>query len=198
MVGVVLVGFGAIPLQQARTLPCIWIRRGIVEELVTAMRGIEGVRHRDNGGLNRLCRNMNFPSEALVVSIMELPTVLPRARRHPAFLIHNNIAIGNIGFDLHLVVDLESQGGIRSRRSHVCTNVDVTLRVDMRIHVVRERTGHGLTKTERHRAVQGNATGLLIGDIEGRVTGTQFSRQVDGQSIAQLDALTGGVEGQIG
>ena len=161
------------------------------------MGGIEGVSHRDDGRLNRLCRNMNFPSEALIVSIMKLPTVLPRARRHPAFLIHNNIAIGNIGFDLHLVVDLESQRRIRSHRSHVRTNVDITLRIDVRIHVIGEGTGYRLTKTERYRAVQGNAAGLLIGDVEGRVTGTQFSRQIDGQSIALLDALTSRIEGQI-
>ena len=198
MVGVLLVGFGAIPLQQARALPCIWIRRGIIEQLVTAMGGIEGVSHRDDGRLNRLCRNMNFPREALIVSVMELPTILPRARWHPRFLVHHNVAIGNVGFDLHFMVDLESQGRIRSRRSHVRTNMDVTLRVYVRIHVVRKRTGHSLAKTERHRAVQGNSTGLLIGDIEGRVTGTQFSRQIDGESIALLDALTGGIEGQIG
>ena len=74
MVGVLLVGFGAIPLQQARALPSIWVRRGIIEELVTTMGGIEGVSHRDHGRLNRLCRNMNFPREALTVSVMELPT----------------------------------------------------------------------------------------------------------------------------
>ena len=162
------------------------------------MSGIEGVRHRNNGRLDRLCRNMNFPSEALIVSVMELPTILPRARRHPSLLVHHNVAIGNIGFDLHFVVDLESQGRIRSRRSHIRTNVDITRRVYVRIHVVRKRTGDRLPKTERHRTVQSNSAGLLIGDIEGRVTGTQFSRQVDGQSIALLHALTAGIEGQIG
>ena len=83
VVRIVPIGRSRIPLEQA----CLLVLHSIIEKFVAPIGGVEGISNGDNWRLNRLRRNMDFPSKAFVMPLMKLPPVLPRLLRNPAVLI---------------------------------------------------------------------------------------------------------------
>ena len=78
----------------------------------------------------------------------------------------------DLGFEGHRVADCKAKAIRRRGCGHVSSHVDITLSVDMRIHVAGEDTVYGLSSTERQGASQRNTATVLIDHIEIGITST--------------------------